>query len=34
MAKKNRRKKGIIDKGLFGYKFVTMEVEHTNGNKI
>jgi Holliday junction resolvase len=26
--------KGRMDKGLFGYKFMTIEVKHTSKNKV
>jgi hypothetical protein len=31
---KIKKRKGKMDKDLFGYKFVTMEVKHTNENKV
>jgi hypothetical protein len=31
---KIKRKKGKVDKDLFGCKFVTMEIKDTNENKV
>jgi hypothetical protein len=31
---KIKKRKGKMNKDLFGCKFVTMEVKHTNGNKV
>jgi len=34
MAKIIRKRKGRMEKGLFGYRFATMKVKHTNEHKV
>jgi hypothetical protein len=34
MAKKFRKRRGRVDKGLFGCRFLTMETKHINENKV